>query len=669
MQALVRSSLVVLSVAGVAAMEVAAQCSSTPATTGRPLSPGQPLTMGPDIVPAVPTPKTGAASTPAARTPTPSVPTPAAHTGPRTPTGNSRAAKTAGRAALGVDYTTWEYWWQFNRHAYLQLRDASARAPRTGSDEFFMGSSRHAEAGTSLRPSDAQRIGIVLPEILKSLDRPDRNSTTPAALLALARIGVAHSDTRVLEKIRARLDSELGAVREAATLALGVCKLPAAIPDLLELSADSAAGRKLCGQSEVDGRLRAYACYALGLAASGADLDQKRSALEGLARVLDDSSLHAEITVAAIEGIGLLRPDPTRRSYNSWKLLNDCVTTLWAFYGDTRATGDDLARAHVPTAIAELLGRGHPFAGKYKRAFAAELQGSSARRGLISQSAAIALGLLCQPSETDYSEALHRYYQRGKDQQTRFFSLMALGQIGGNDNRNTLLTELDRGNKATEKPWAAMALGVLAHGTRQRGVDVTIGRALHRELHGTKNDQSRSAFAVALGLAGYTQAAEDLTELLRTHANRDEFAGYLCVGLGLMDALGSAPQITSLAQASTNRPIRLVQSSLALAEMGDRDVAETLATTLSQSSPNMATLSSMATALAFVGDRRSIDALVEVHRDPSTTEWGRGYAMAALGAIAEPSSSPWYAELSINLNYRAGVSTLSDGHRGVLDAL
>lgn len=642
-----------------------AAAQSCPAYRPQPPEPAA-TSPGPQPAPATASPAT-AAPTAVDGVPTATAPGPcAAPTGARA--ASARGAATAARQALAIDFTSWQHWWEFNQHTFLRLRASSTpRVANTGSEDFYMGEGRAERDRAGLRPAREDLTKHVVPALRDALEQPDQAQITPAALVALAKVQLEDLGEEIDRTIRARLASENRSIREAATLALGIAGRNTAVPDLVALIEDTPRGRQLTALSQVDFRLRAFACYALGLVAHRSEsLDDKRHVLTALAQVLDTPSERLEVQVAAVQGIGLLRPHPTRRSYKDWTLVSDCVSTLRSFYAADERAGTDIARAHVATAIAKLTGRGNPLSAAVKRELEQHLHPRAAENGLLRQSAALALGSMATPGETRYSDSLLRYYRSGRDQQTRFFSLIALGQIGGDQNRTALLIELERANRAIEAPWCALALGVLAHHTTEK--DPTIGRRLHQLFRSTKNDGTRGAAAIALGLAGHTEAADDILQTLQRYGKRDELASHLCVALALLPASSSTDSINAVADASENRPQRLLGSCIALAQLGDHRIADKLADNLVQDRVNLPTLAATATALGLIGDRRTIQRLVQLENDDSLTRWGRGYAISALGAISDPALVPWHAALTNNMNYRAGVATLRDGSAGVLDA-
>ncbi len=597
---------------------------------------------------------------------TPGTPGPA---GPLTPGGSGPS--TGARGAASSD---WRSWWEFNKDPFLNLKEAiHATGVISSSDEFFMGFSRRAPARDTLAPTRSQIVHSVLPALKRQLDRTRQRDIVSACLVALGKIGVDHPEFGILDIMRPHLASKDQEIRETAALAMGISQLPAAVPDLTALATDSQAGRALCRRPEVDDRTRAFACYGLGLVASGSDDGRlKRRCFLTLASVLRATTerlVDRNVPVAAIGAIGIVRPDSDR-------LRDDCVYALWSYYRKRVGPGDQAVQSHVPPAVARLLGRGAADVVQYKDAFAAELTGERGKRHqTIYQSAAIALGVLCEapevaPGDAKYSEVLWKTYRDGVDEQTRWFCAMALGEIGGAANRDALLVALAKGSKAIAKPWAALALGVLGFRARERGEpDLAVSRALRSELVALKNPQTQSAVAIALGLCGHRDAAGDLEELLADNQQQDQLAGYLCLALALMDSRRSIEPIRELVAGATRRPELLKQAAIALGKLGDKEAADQLQTMLRQPPINVAKLGAVAAALGFIGDRRSIRPLIAMLQDDGLTPLSRAFAAVALGGVGDKEPLPWNSKLAVHSNYRAAVETLTNGASGVLDIL
>ncbi|HLU40559.1 MAG TPA: HEAT repeat domain-containing protein [Planctomycetota bacterium] len=643
-----------------------------------------------DVVP--PNPGGGRGSGPGSsgpNTPGPSAPNTPGPAGPSTPgpsgpsTGGPAPSSGPGAAAtgprgaqVGDDLTRWAFWWEFNKDPFIRLKDAiHAGGVTTGTDDFYLGGARREDAVDTLKPTKTDILNQILPALKQALESTTDRDITSSCIVAMAKIGEDHPNFKVLPLFEQRLKERDQEIRETAALAMGISQLPDALPTLIHLVKDTQQGRSLVDRGEVDVRTRTFAAYGIGLVAwASSNTDLKRSAFDALKEVLG-ATRDRNLKIGVINGIRLIRTNP-EAGEKEQKLRDEMLDTLWTYYQKQEGQGEQQIQAHVPSAIASILGRGGDVKGTYKDRFAGELEEKFGKRNNnIYQSAALALGQLCTTGKEDqkYCKLLEEYSGKGRDQQARYFATMALGMIGGNDNRNALLKQLNKGSDQ-EKSWAAISLGVLAHNTMKAAgkgatTDATIGRELQNLLNNDKNEEVQSACAIALGLCKYTEAADDLRKLLEKYKKRDDFAGYLSLGLALMNDTGSKELIRNIVKDSIRRPELLKYTAIALGKMGDRDVAQDLTDLLAAPDKNVAKLSAIASALGYIGDRRSIDPLKKMLFDQSITELSRAFAAVALGGIADKEDLPWNSKIAVDINYRAAVETLTNQQTGILDIL
>jgi HEAT repeat protein len=76
-----------------------------------------------------------------------------------------------------------------------------------------------------------------------------------------------------------------------------------------------------------------------------------------------------------------------------------------------------------------------------------------------------------------------------------------------------------------------------------------------------------------------------------------------------------------------------------------------------------------AIALAFIGDRRTIQPLKKMLFNEDLTALSRAFAAFALGGVADKEKLPWNSKIARNMNYRSSVETLTQSGTGVLDIL
>ena len=83
----------------------------------------------------------------------------------------------------------------------------------------------------------------------------------------------------------------------------------------------------------------------------------------------------------------------------------------------------------------------------------------------------------------------------------------------------------------------------------------------------------------------------------------------------------------------------------------------------------LAKLAALASALGYIGDRRTIKPLTRMMRKSEHTKLTRAFAIVALGMIADKERLPWNAKIGENIDYRSAVETLTNAGTGVLDIL
>jgi HEAT repeat protein len=648
-----------------------------PAHGGQYRGPSVPWPGGP-AKPFVPAPK--GPGIPGPTTPARPMPMPPAAPAPTTPGpgGAVPATPLTGGPAATPDEVSWQIWWEFNKDPFVQPQTAAA-GPTTGSDDFYIGRRRAVRAET-LAPNAIDVLEVVVPALVELLEKERNRDVQTACMMALAKIGRAPRSVDLEALFVARLARDNQEVRETAALALGVGGQATALPLLLALLRDDPAGRKLCEREKVEDRTRAFAAYGLGLLARQSDdAATKLAAHDALFAVLDGKQTDRDLRVAATNAIGLLvDPEQVRHRRLAWQ----CVDELLAL--QDRGSGD----FHVPVAIGRLLGRGDSAShrrckeifvavlldgrspGPQSRAIARDLDRSNAAQ----QSAAIALGMLALPTEqcpadADVARALQEYAQKGVDRLARRFATMALGRIGGAANRQWLMTTWQRAHKNLERPWLALALGLIAARDAAAGKpDEALARMLVDGLQEASFVEVRSAFAVAIGLTGWLPALATLRDFLREHEATEAIGGYACVALGLLGEPAAAPLLGEVVDRSARRPFVLQQAAVGLGRLGDPDATPRLVALMARSE-SVAVLAALANAIGQIGDRRAIPLLVALTKDDEQTKLGRAFAAAALGGVCERFALPWNLPLSRDANYGAPVDTLSNGATGVLDIL
>lgn len=584
------------------------------------------------------------------------------------------ASSNTGFRKVAPSVTRWQTWWEFNKRPFLQRRVVEDDFPISGSDDFYLGVRRREERVDMLEPTEADLRDRVVPALGRVLEKERNRDIVTACLVALAKIGRDGPGVDLEAVLEARIPRDDQEVRETAVLALGIAGRKKALPTLGALLRDDAEGRRLEQRAEVKDRTRAFAAYGLGLLAARAQSTRfKRMVHDELLRVLQDPEVDdRDLSVAALSSLGILGLEGSGAQK---RLLWQTVDELTAYFEEDRGRGHEIVQAHAPIAIGRLLGRGSSdLHQKCKSRFAAALSARRGRSNPVLRSCAIALGMLVEPVEDSarderFSRALQRYYERGRDQNARYFALISLGRIGGASNREFLVRSYLDSNKGTERPWAALALGVLSFDRGSAGEpDETVASMLLEDLRSARDNSLRGALAIALGLTGHSASSPAVMRMLLDNENEQYSAGYLCLSVALLGDRSSASVLGRILARSERRPFLLRQCAVALGQLGDRNASLQLIDMM-QRSGSVAVLSALAIAVGRIGDRRSIEPLIAMLEDKEMTKLGRGFVAAALGGIGDKEELPFNAPLTVDCNYTSSVDTLTNGITGILDIL
>jgi HEAT repeat protein len=629
---------------------------------GRPFVPPSPGAGAPRKAPAAPgpaAPKTGGPLLPAGATGGPAGP-------------GAQVPVTGGVPEISYELS-WQVWWELNKDPFVLQRPGVSTIPTTGSDDFWLGPRRQLPAIDALLPTDADCRDRIVPALVALMERERNGDVHTACMIALARIGRDAADIDLFEVLRARIARDDQEVRETAVLALGIAGRPAALPLLRGLLLDQADGRQACGGSAVGDRTRAFAAYGLGLLARRVEDAAVRQQVHDLlwAVVQDQAIKSRDLRVAAVTGLGIAC-DPAQPAHKrlAWQSVDD----LMAWHQLDLGRGDEAIQAHAPVAIGRLLGRGSSqLHQRCKQHFAGALVDDK-RSNPILQSSALALGMLALPAEqraeeAAFAKALKVHWEKGTDRLARNFAVIALGRIGGAANRDWLATTYGRCNKNMERPWVALALGLVAAASAAEGtVDTATATMLAFDLERAQMPELQAALAVALGLTGHTPSAARVQRLLRLNEHDEVLAGYLCIGLSMLGDPAAVPTLGDIMARSRRRPFLLQQAAVALGRLGDRTANDQLLAMM-RDSDSLAVLSALAQAIGQIGDRRAIEPLIAMTGDNELTKLTRAFVAAALGGIGDGPVLPWNQPFSRDSNYGAPVDTLSNGKTGVLDIL
>ncbi len=662
----------------------------------------------------------------------PSTPGPAGPTTPGAVSPGAPAAAgatgptTSGGGDTGVDLTIWQYWWGFNKEPYINLKaHIHSGSVVTGSDDFFLGLGEKEQSRDSLRPTPETIRGKIVPALRKALETERSNDILDASLIALAKIGDAKAEDGYeamsvdIKKFLAHSNQQL---RETAAVSLGILANDSEdnVGILLALLGND--NSTLRGQYDlqvlgnISPRTRAYAAYGLGLIAHKAGDETRQQIVDALIVLLDGEGKtmgSRDVQVACLIAMGLapLPDDPTAEPFelrdekksSGWpkpeQVTNRQEQIAYAMsYFEDEMGNNHLIRAHVPMAVARLLqdipGE-HWIRAKVANRFLYDVGQFTKQSDEVKQSCVQALGVIgdCDEDEIDVNirAGLMEVKDHIADRQARNFALIALGQacgrpgkgagdpIGGLVNakrgkspRAFLIDALARSQSGV-RPWAALSLAVMERSLKdaKHPVSEDVLRALRDVLRDSKSPAEVAAYAVAVGVLKDDDAKTVL--VLRDKLAKigdDEARGYCAIGLGLMDDRGAIVQIQEVIQKSKYKPDLLKQAAIGLGLLGDKQIVDGLIDMLDQAT-GLSSQAAISSALGFIGDARSVDPLIGMLEDDQKTDLARGFAAAALGIVADKEELPWNTKISVNINYRANTTTLTnpDAGDGILDLL
>ncbi len=571
-------------------------------------------------------------------------------TGPGT--GGPSVGPVTGGGLLGAakkrapSYTNWETWWRLNKHPYLNLRARLAsKFSVTGGERSTMAT---VEAGAiSPRPSFGELETEVIP-LLKKLLKENDPDIVDSAVLALARVTPAEKASVVLEDIKRALGHDERSVRQSAILALGVLGSKDAIPLLVEIANDTAAGRRSTRSTqEVDEVQRAMAAVALGLLSGPETIEVVRK----IADKTDDAKV--DLKAGAILALGL---------YEDGQL--EIVPFLLDILGDKRMA--ETIRAQIPVAVARLGDAARPMLPVILK-----MAQGKRTRDMLRQSCVVAMGKLAAPEDEEVVETLRSLAERSSDQSTRHFALIALAEVGARAGRDharhekllreierDLLGELRHPKNKDQLPWAALACALFARGyPKDLEARQVIEKKLFEAFDDTNNPSYRSAVTIALGLCEANVYGKPLLKEMMDSSDRS-VKGHFAEALGLMQYEPARQPLKSMLEDESDPEYR-VQLATGLGLMGDLEVSDLLVEEMVKAK-TLWVVSSVAKALGNVGDRSALPSLVKLADNDAKPGLARAFACVALGLIGEKTMLPWNSRISAGANYMAAFYTQTE---------
>lgn len=560
--------------------------------------------------------------------------------GPMTPGAGGRKAR------QGEGYEQWSFWWEYNKDAYLNLRESlGSQGAVSGSIGFLSGQGRKDTTALGRRPGAAEVNDDIVPILKSCLGERDAD-IVDSAVLALGRIVRPDTAALVRGDIESTLKNDNLTVKQAAILGLGVLGSRESLPTLIEIMNDSATGRALIGErGAIQDQQRAFAAVALGQIGDPYAIDSLKAIIS------QEKSSAVNLRSAAITALGLFHEQTV-----------DIVPFLLDLLNDPKM--ERATRAQIPVALGRL-GADSAIPG-----LLAILRSRASQDIRLEESCVIGLGLLAGPDDAEVIGTLSGIVANSDNEQARHFSFIALAQIcsrAASDHvryaefldglvNKFFLRELTRSKKQSHAPWAGLSLGLVGRSLPAAShLRETIADKLLEAFQGTNNPSYKSAHAIGLGLLGASNSGKIIAAEMND-AKDTGLKGYLAVSLGMLRHTAALPDLRTLVLDNRDPTLRL-QVATALGLMGDVQALPILLGAM-KDAKTLGVIASVAKAIGLIGDRSAIEPLRALITDAGASGQARGFGCVALGLIAETDALPWNATLTANANYRIPLATL-----------
>ena len=500
---------------------------------------------------------------------------------------------------------SWSHWWERNREEFFDVRarriaagDAPEEGTTPGDDNTEAPPIKHVDATRS----EIRRL--IVPVLARAL-RDSSSDVRDAAAIALGRAGDV-PELAALKK--AALDDATVTVREGAILGMGLLETPMAEAVLVEMLESRDLGFKE----------RGLVAIALGLSGG----HRARSALEKrLGRRLPVKKAPAvktrQLEGCRALGLGLLENE-------------DTVPALIAAFKDGQTKDSNFH----PMTLTALARRSDPQAARLV------FNGLGSRDREIRRSAAILAGRVLSGNDPSHLKNLRRAYESQRDLYARAFLAISIGRLGGPAAVKTLKKYWKSERNSDVQGFVLLGLGI----TRDAGVVDFLEKVLKTE----RKVRLRGAAAIALGIIEDPASRPALRKALAKDKNPD-LRAHIVTALGMLGDKDSSAKIRKILT-SERGPDLLRAAGLSLALLRDEDARLLLIRHL-KSSGSIQVKGAMATALGRIGDRRSIEGLIEVLTGKGETNLTRAFAAVALGLIGDKNSRTAFARISIDSNY------------------
>ncbi|MHC4470946.1 MAG: HEAT repeat domain-containing protein, partial [Planctomycetota bacterium] len=335
----------------------------------------------------------------------------------------------------------------------------------------------------------------------------------------------------------------------------------------------------------------------------------------------------------------------------------------------------DLEKSHLVTALGRI---GDP------SALPAVVESTRKKGSYTRRSAVIALGRLVPrlpaAEQLAHVNALAGMAKNEKDPSARYFGLISLGRIGGHPGASeavrracvdVLVDWYKNGNKTTERPFAALALGLIGcdvagEARKPTALRYRLAELIRADLEKLLGDKTAlGAHAIALGLLAddRDETVSLLVRILEDPGLDPKFRGAAATGLALIGGPDATDSVIKALNYRENSDLR-VELALAAGLLGGSRAVKPLLDVVVDPKASQHVLGSAAAALGRIRDPEAVAPLVAILEADATNgrypDLTRSLAAVALGLLCEPRERRVFHRLSADCNYRAAVPTLDD---------
>jgi HEAT repeat protein len=555
-----------------------------------------------------------------------------------------------------MSYENWLFWWNYNKDEFLNLKaaiKAMERKESTKTSAHAFGRAGSRNRNETQAPTEKEIEEKIVPALQKIISFKDIHpDIRGGAIIALSRCGGGLAYVKDFFDVAKHGSGEDRLVQESAILALGILQIKN--PEIRDFLIG------LVDNRSVQPRARCFAALSLGLLK-----DNSPETFAALERCLDGRESTPDVPVCALLSIGLIGDAKKVPDLISWYESGA--------YG--RNKFGDLEKAYVIAAL-----------GKIEDPSALKTIDSVLRKkdNLTRRSAFIALGQILPKAPADvqleYMKKFPALLKGEGDTTAKNFGVISVGRIGGQDNATDpvrkaalaiLLDQFDKGSKTLERPYAALALGILAfqgdtESTKPADLKYQVMDVLRKDLESMKGDKTAlGANAIALGLVGEkdAQTVKLLTSILADRGVEKKLRGNAAVALGLIGDNAARDAILTALEERQDRDLR-VETAVAAGLLGDSKAVEKLVEILTDPKASQFVLGSVALALGQIGDRRAFDPMLKILEPEKVggvyPDLTRALVAVSLGQISDRSDYRVLYRISKDINYRASVPALDE---------